>query len=84
MVIKLGDVEKYEGIIDPEKYSVNAKPKKCEICQQSNEKYSCVLCKRRVCASCYIILNGVCKKCSGEKTEIKPRKIVRKSLYAFA
>lgn len=75
MVIKLGDVKKFEEMIDPEKYVVGAKPKKCTICGQNDEKHQCVLCKRRVCASCYQILNGICKICTGDKKSSLYRKV---------
>lgn len=66
-MIKLEDVKKYEGIIDPEKYAVGLKTQKCEICTQNDARYSCVLCKRRVCGNCYQLLNGICKICTGDE-----------------
>lgn len=66
-MIKLRQIKKFEGIIDPEKYVVGTKPKKCEICMKNDERYICVLCKRRVCGNCYQILNGLCKICTGDE-----------------
>lgn len=72
---KLGDVKKYEGIINPEDYVVGTQPRKCEICIKHDEKYVCIICKRRVCSSCYQILNGLCNYCTGDKETVKPPRI---------
>ncbi|HEC81249.1 MAG TPA: hypothetical protein ENI42_02320 [Thermoplasmatales archaeon] len=36
---------------------------KCEICESNEAKFICIKCHRKVCASCYFSILGLCTKC---------------------
>jgi RecJ-like exonuclease len=54
-----------------EKGKIKGKKKKfekCEICGRRKAKFVCIKCGKKVCASCYRILFGLCKECAPEET----------------
>ncbi|HHH79349.1 MAG TPA: hypothetical protein ENL13_00415 [Thermoplasmatales archaeon] len=36
---------------------------KCEICKERDAKFVCIKCHRKVCASCYFSILGLCTEC---------------------
>jgi len=40
---------------------------KCETCLQRPGKYTCQLCKKWVCSSCYWEMGAICRDCMGKK-----------------
>lgn len=40
---------------------------KCEACLQRPGKYTCQLCNKWVCSSCYWEMGAICRDCMGKK-----------------
>ena len=40
---------------------------KCETCLQRPGKYTCQLCNKWVCSSCYWEMGAICRDCMGKK-----------------
>lgn len=40
---------------------------KCEQCRQREGKFTCQLCKKLVCTSCFWEMGGICRTCMGKR-----------------